>query len=219
MYKNITDKLALSNRSLSIVAVLTLVFTIFFTASTLAEEEDGGLTSGIMNMVQSKYDSRSDDELVDGSVIPELSMADQIQPCLNPSDQISRILVNVSGVQTEEGNVRVMIYGENPDDFLVSGKGVKRVDVPSQIGDMQVCMELPSQGTYSMAVLHDRNANGRVEVFSDGFGFSNNPSLGFSLPDYEEVSFEAEDGLQEMQVGLNYLFDAEKTDRRRRSRR
>ena len=218
MLENITNKISLSNRSLGIVAILTAIFTIVFTASTLAEE-DGGITNGLMNMVQSKYDKRSEDEVVDGSVIPELTMEEQIIPCLNPADQTPRILVNVSGVQTEEGNVRVMIYGENPDDFLVSGKGVKRVDVPSKIGDMQVCMELPQQGTYSMAVLHDRNANGRVEVFSDGFGFSNNPSLGFSLPDYDEVSFQTEAGLQEMQVGLNYIFDAEKTERRRRSRR
>ncbi len=202
-----------------IVAVATAVFSTIYSSATIAEEEDGGLTSGIMNMVQSKYDDRTAEDAVDGSVVPTLAMAEQVLPCLNPTDETSRILVNVSGVQSEEGNVRVMIYGDNPDDFLVTGKGVKRVDVPSEIGDMQVCMELPSEGTYSMAVLHDRNANGRVEVFSDGFGFSNNPSLGFSVPDYEEVSFTTDAGLQEIEVGLNYLFNSGKAERRRRGRR
>jgi uncharacterized protein (DUF2141 family) len=199
--------------------ILAASISTLVSASTTFAEEEGGITSGLMNMVQSKYDNRSDDDVVDGSVVPKLTMAEQILPCLNATDNVTRILVNVSGVQSQEGNLRVMIYGSNPDEFLVSGKGVKRVDVPSQIGDMQVCMELPSEGTYSMAVLHDRNANGRVEVFSDGFGFSNNPSLGFSVPDYEEVSFQTASGLQEMQVALNYLFNTDKTERRRRSRR
>ena len=202
----------------SLLAALAGISATSIVTPVLAEDEDN-FTTGLLNMGRSKYHPDDETEAVDGSVVPTMTMEEQVVGCKNTEDETTRILVNVSGIQSDEGNVRVMIYGENPDDFLVSGKGISRVDVPSIVGEMQVCMELPHAGIYSMAVLHDRNANGRVEVFSEGFGFSNNPSLGFSVPDYDDVAFTTGAGLQQMQVALNYIFGEEQTDRRRRSRR
>jgi len=55
-----------------------------------------------------------------------------------------------------------------------------------------------------MAVLHDRDMNGRLSVSKDGVGFSGNPKLGLSKPDYEDAMFVARDGVTVVDVILNY---------------
>ncbi|MEQ9449359.1 MAG: DUF2141 domain-containing protein, partial [Rhodospirillaceae bacterium] len=99
-----------------------------------------------------------------------------------------------------------------PEDFLASrqkltaeGKVFKRIDVPTpEVGDSWICVELPGPGTYSMSVLHDRNANGKLDAFSDGFGFPTNPELGLSKPDVEEATFTAGEGRTDFDIVLQY---------------
>lgn len=132
------------------------------------------------------------------------------------------IAVTVDNIQDVEGNLRAQIYGSNPDDFLEKGKKLVRVDVPVVTTDTSlICVPLPEPGTYALVVMHDKNANGKADFFSEGFGFSNNPKLSFGPPDAEEVMITAEQGVNEQSVTLNYIFgaDSEKKDKRRRLKR
>ena len=147
------------------------------------------------------------------------TMEEQIKPCIAGEYSIPRALVDVSGIESDEGTLRIQIYSDNPDDFLVSGKKVLRVEVPSQPGVQRVCVTFPQAGVYSMAVMHDKNANGRADIFSEGFGFSNNPKLGFGPPDHEETLFEVGNGVTQMDVALIYYFQLAKKDSKRRRRR
>lgn len=159
-----------------------------------------------------------------GSVVPVISMAEQILPCLATApakgdDFGVRALVNVDGIENDEGNIRVQVYGENPDEFLESGKKLLRVDVLASAEDPKVCVTFPEAGTYALVVMHDRNANGRADILTEGFGFSRNPELGFSKPDHEEVAVAFAEGVTELDVALNYMFRLENKERRRRRRR
>src|SRR3546814_10684460 len=69
---------------------------------------------------------------------------------------------------------------------------------------MSVCVPLPGPGTYALVVLHDRDANGRLSVWSDGVGFSRNPKLGLSKPDYSRVKVTLPSGTTDIDVLLNY---------------
>lgn len=114
-------------------------------------------------------------------------------------------LVRVYGFKDRVGNLRVQLYSDNPDEFLEKGKKLKRVELPmTASGDMNVCMALPRFGEFSMAVLHDRDLNGKLSVSKDGVGFSGNPKLGLSKPDYEDAMFVARDGVTVVDVVLNY---------------
>jgi uncharacterized protein (DUF2141 family) len=132
------------------------------------------------------------------------------------------VAVSVDNIQDVQGNLRAQIYGENPDDFLEKGKKLVRVDVPVVTTDTSlICVPLPAPGTYALVVMHDKNANGKADFFTEGFGFSNNPKLSFGPPDAEEVMFSALPGVSEQDVTLNYVFssDDDKKDKRRRLRR
>lgn len=121
------------------------------------------------------------------------------------------VLVRVHGFKDRSGNVRVELYPATKEDFLASrrkleaeGKVFKRFDVPTPAdGDARLCVELPDYGSYALSILHDRNASGKLDPFSDGFGFPNNPKLGMSKPDVEKATFTAF-GKLNLDIVLNY---------------
>ena len=80
-------------------------------------------------------------------------------------------------------------------------------------------MTFPAEGHYAMAVMHDKNSNGRADIFTEGFGFSNNPSLSFGPPEHEEALFEVANGVKQMDVSLTYYFQLDNKDSKRRRRR
>lgn len=130
--------------------------------------------------------------------------------------------VTLENLQSTEGQVRAQVYGSDPEEFLEKGKKVVRVDVPI-VGDEApiICVNLPAPGTYALVVMHDKNANGRADFFTEGFGFSNNPKLSLAPPDGEEVLFTALAGVNKHTIELNYIFgaDDEKKDKRRKLKR
>lgn len=158
-------------------------------------------------------------QLMADSLDVAYSMENQIADCLAGDKTAPRVLVDVYGITSGEGTLRVQIYNDNPEDFLVSGKKVTRVDVPTHEGEQKVCVTFPAAGTYSMAVMHDKNANGKADIFTEGFGFSNNPKLAFGPPDHEDTLFKVEDGVKEIDVALTYYFQLENKDQKRRRRR
>ncbi len=115
-------------------------------------------------------------------------------------------LVRVQGFKDHTGNLRVQLYGGNAETFLDKGSKLKRIEMPvSPADEMEVCVALPHSGEFAIAVLHDRNGNGKMNPGTDGVGFSRNPKLGFSKPDYEKTAFVARPGVQTIDVVLNYL--------------
>ena len=115
------------------------------------------------------------------------------------------MLVTAQGFRDRKGNLRIAIYNANEDEFLASGRYVQRIDTPlTANGAMTVCVPLPTAGPYAIVALHDRNADGRLNVFSDGFGFSNNPKLGRSKPEVELVTVSVR-GVTSYTITLNYV--------------
>lgn len=203
----------LSSKNVTITAGAALLssFALFFAA---AQAQPAQLPPELQNGAAAASDLPPD-----GSVRPTVTAEEQVKPCHAEDGAGARALVNVLGLDNEEGNVRVQIYSDDPEEFLENGKKLLRVDVPVSAVDMQVCVTFPAAGTYAMVVMHDRNANGRADILTEGFGFSKNPKLMFSKPDHDEVAFSVAEGVTEMDVSLNYMFRLENKDRRRRKRR
>jgi len=131
------------------------------------------------------------------------------------------IMVHLKGLDNSEGNVRVNLYGDNPDDFLERGKKIARVQIPARQGDMDICLPAPvGKGLYAVAVLHDKNKNHKLDyLLKEGYGFSNNPKLFFGPPKYEKAAFPAGEGLVEIDVNMSYFFPSSKTRKGGRHRR
>ncbi|SMF73924.1 DUF2141 domain-containing protein [Allosphingosinicella indica] len=116
------------------------------------------------------------------------------------------VLVNVSGFKNRDGNLRVQLYGGNPEDFLAKGKRLRRIDLPvTPAGAMKVCVAVPKSGNYAIAVRHDADGNGK-SGWNDGGGFSRNPNISLmSLkPKYHDVVIPVANGVKPIDVVLNY---------------
>ena len=116
------------------------------------------------------------------------------------------LLVSIDGFKARTGDLRVQLYGANPDDFLAKGKKMKRIEMPvTANGAMEVCVALPAPGNYAVAVRHDVDGSGKSN-WNDGGGFSRNPKLSLlSLkPDYDKVMIHHETGVRRVSVIMQY---------------
>ena len=134
-------------------------------------------------------------------------------------DDGAYVQLTVTGLKDAEGNVRVQVYNDKAEEFLGKGKKLSRIDVRARLDETEVCVGLPGPGRYALIVMHDRNANGRADFLTEGFGFSNNPKLGFGPPDHADVVIPVDRGVKEMQIELTYIFQLDDKRRERRKRR
>lgn len=118
------------------------------------------------------------------------------------------VLVNVRGIKEAKGLVRVQSYAATPGSWLAKGRWLHRIESRASAGNMSICVPVPSEGKYGIAVRHDRNANGKTDITQDGGGFSNNPSvsiLNLGKPSVSKVAFDAGPGVTRITVNLRYM--------------
>ncbi|HEX6377276.1 MAG TPA: DUF2141 domain-containing protein [Allosphingosinicella sp.] len=116
------------------------------------------------------------------------------------------VLVSINGFKNRVGKLRIQLYGDNPAEYLVRGKKLKRIDLPvTRSGAMNVCVAVPKPGTYAIAVRHDADNNGKTN-WNDGGGFSNNPKLSLLKlkPPLRSTAVTVGSGLKTVPVVLNY---------------
>ncbi|HWI86791.1 MAG TPA: DUF2141 domain-containing protein [Sphingomonas sp.] len=88
------------------------------------------------------------------------------------------MLVEVRGLKSRSGIVRVQSYGGDPANYFDKGTYLERVEVrPPSAGQVEICVPVPHAGIYAVSIRHDANGNGSVDIGSDGGGFSGNPSI------------------------------------------
>jgi uncharacterized protein (DUF2141 family) len=103
------------------------------------------------------------------------------------------------------GQLRVQLYGSNPDDWLAKGKKLKRIEIPvTATGDMNVCVALPRYGEFALYAMHDRGQAGKRELSKDGFGFPQNPTLSGRQPHFDEAMFVARQGVTVVDIAMQY---------------
>jgi uncharacterized protein (DUF2141 family) len=118
------------------------------------------------------------------------------------------MMVTVDGVKASQGKVRVQTYRATASEWLEKGKWLSRIEVPAKEGTMTFCLPVPASGTYGVAVRHDLNANGKTDIFSDGGGMSNNPSINiFNLgkPKYTKVGVPVGDDVKSIRIEMRYM--------------
>lgn len=118
------------------------------------------------------------------------------------------VRVNVSGIQSASGKVRVQLYRGTKEDWLQSGRWLYRIEVPAKAGSMSFCLPAPAAGSYGVAVRHDANGNGKTDIRSDGGGMSNNPSINvFNLgkPSHTKTAFSLGNEVKTISIQMRYM--------------
>lgn len=124
-------------------------------------------------------------------------------------------MVSIEGLKDRKGKLKLEVYPANPTDFLAddnvllsAGKVFRRVQVPVPAADpVRLCIRVPRDGNYALALLHDRDLDRKFGWTVDGIGFSANPKLGWSKPAVTRTTIHAGDGLTPATIVLNYRDD------------
>lgn len=122
------------------------------------------------------------------------------------------VIIMVEGLKDRSGTLKSELYPANDDDFLeddnkliMAGKTFRRIEVPvPKAGPVQLCIRIPGPGVYSLILLHDRDANRKFGLSTDGVGFPRNPKLGLSKPKADAARIDAGNGITKVGIRMNY---------------
>ena len=129
---------------------------------------------------------------------------------LNASALTSTLDVNVYGLRSMKGNVLVCVTA-NPKFFPDCSKDPKsyRAKVAAREAG-SVSFDGLAQGTYAVALIHDENANSKMDmaVFlpKEGFGFSRNPAVVTGPPKFKAASFAIDTAEVHQRVKMKYML-------------
>jgi len=103
----------------------------------------------------------------------------------------AKLTVIVRNVENADGHVEVTLYN-SADKWLDDGITTKVVKARN--GYVEITFENVKKGTYAVSVMHDENANGKLDsnvigIPTESYGFSNNARGMFGPADYAESSF------------------------------
>ena len=120
------------------------------------------------------------------------------------------IWITIEKVRSSNGTIKVELYGSGAQNEPKKGKKVARTRVKAQQGETKLCLNAPSEGTYSIALYHDENDNKKFDrnflgIPREGFGFSNNPPVRIGMPEQKEIRFKVEHMATNLLISIVYL--------------
>ena len=130
--------------------------------------------------------------------------------------QAADINLTVSGIQGNEGRVRVAVYSDQ-EHFLDETYALTLREKVAREGSITLPIQGLPPGQYAIFAYHDSNKNRSFDrrlwlIPAEGYGLSNNPAVG------EELSFAnglveiGENSTSELSIELNYCADKDDVD-------
>ncbi len=124
--------------------------------------------------------------------------------------EVGYLVILIKGLRNNRGVIRVVLYDKKehfPDQhqFALKKTVGKVVNEP-----MKFILKDISYGKYAITVLHDENNNSKMDytwygIPKEGFGFSNNPKVKLSKPQFNEAMFELNSSTKEVAIELIYM--------------
>ncbi|WP_170294691.1 DUF2141 domain-containing protein [Roseospira navarrensis] len=138
------------------------------------------------------------------AVAPAVPVAAETPPAAAP------LALTITNVSSAEGTVYVAVY-DTPDAFLDADRKRLGAKAPAEAGTVRLLVEGLPPGRYAIAVFHDENGNGEFDtglfgVPLEGFGFTRDPSVVPSLPDFEDAAISLEPPEAQATLRMRYTF-------------
>lgn len=121
----------------------------------------------------------------------------------------SPVTITFANLRNERGVVRLCLTGNRRHFPDCSGDANARtMTVPASATTVQFANVAP--GTYAVSMIHDENANGRMDmrlfVPREGFGFSRNPAVRMGPPSFGSAAFAVGDTPVTQHLRMRYMF-------------
>ena len=110
----------------------------------------------------------------------------------------AQISLDVSGLENLDGDLAI-VMNNSSEQFISNTEWYKDTTVDVNSDNMIILIKDIIAGTYAVSLFHDQNSNGELDlnffnIPEEGFGFSNNPTILFSQPDFNDCKFIIEAG-------------------------
>ncbi len=118
--------------------------------------------------------------------------------------------INIYGLRSTKGNVLVCVTA-NPRFFPDCGKDPKsfKTSIPARDA-ANVSFTGISKGTYAVALVHDENANNKMDMAiflpKEGFGFSRNPVIVAGPPKFKAAAFAVDAAAVSQRIKMKYML-------------
>jgi uncharacterized protein (DUF2141 family) len=126
----------------------------------------------------------------------------------NAHDQV-RLQIAVSGMRTTKGNITITIYPDDSAHFLNGAYKLARQHVAVTLPVTHACLVVAAPGRYAVALFGDENNSGHLAtnflgIPTEGYGFSNNPTLFLGPPKLKQVLITAHPGDNPIAIQMKY---------------
>ncbi|MFM9853905.1 MAG: DUF2141 domain-containing protein [Sphingomonadaceae bacterium] len=118
--------------------------------------------------------------------------------------------VAIAGLRSPKGNVLACLTA-NPKYFPNCSRDPRALKLAVPAAEARM-IEFPNvaPGTYALALMHDENANQKLDVRlfvpKEGFAFSRNPIVRFAPPKFDAVAFTVGTGESVQRVTMRYML-------------
>jgi uncharacterized protein (DUF2141 family) len=112
---------------------------------------------------------------------------------VNTIDTLSKVIINLSGMQNTNGKVNVALYN-SASTFNDPNQAYRELFLNCTGGNMTITLDSLVQGEYAFAIFHDENNNQQIDqnllsIPTEGFAFSNNAMGTFGPPNWTQSKF------------------------------
>lgn len=143
------------------------------------------------------------------AILPILCCSLWIASTARSSAQTPRtcaVTVKITGLRNAGGNIRVALRRDE-NTIVVA----KIVDIDPKTLTAQAVFETLPGGTYGVAVIHDENKNGKLDMNEtgmpeEGYGHSNNPAKRPGPPNFDETKFSVGSTAASIEIKLIYWW-------------
>jgi len=119
------------------------------------------------------------------------------------------ITVEMAGFRSDNGRASVVLYN-SPEAFpQKADKSVKIIRSSIKDKKAKAVFDNIPYGTYAFVVLHDENANGKMDYSAlgmpqEGYAFSNNARGMLGPPDYKDAAFKTDKPSVSLSINVGY---------------
>lgn len=119
----------------------------------------------------------------------------------------NKLVVSIKGLESNEGFVRIALC--NSRESWEGSKDIYKGSMSAIKNNTSTCefTEIPF-GEYALRVYHDENSNNKLDtnfmgIPKEDYGFSNNATVTFSMPDYDRVKFNFNKNAQVITINVD----------------
>lgn len=130
-------------------------------------------------------------------------------PAAQPDAGAGVLEITVGGLRNRDGQVLVAVFTAADGFPGEAEQAYRKARSPLAGQSATFRFEEVPYGTYAVSVVHDENANGRLDknflgIPTEGAGVSNNPKPGFGPPRFETATFAVKDHCCAVEVNVLY---------------